>query len=425
MLVIVALALSQVSPAAVRDFQNPLLATGADPWVARGDDGTYYLLVTTNKTVTLRRAATLAGLTAGEQKVVWTAPPNTPYSHNLWAPELHRLNGKWYVYVAADDGHNANHRMYVLENPDANPFSGRFTFKGKVADPHADRWAIDGTVLTVRGKSYFLWSGWDGTTDIQQNLYIAPLADPWTLAGPRVKIAEPTHPWEKGGAPPRVLEGPQALIRGSAVHVIYSASGSWTDSYCVGRLTLQPGGDPLDPTAWVKHPEPVFRSGNGVHGPGHVCFAQSPDGREDWLVYHAARFSGAKWNRLVRLQPFTWAADDTPMFGLPATGDKPLSLPSGEPARWRFSVVGGRVTVTVPTAGLYALAFRYRTPAGDDAPPALLGVRMASERLRSSAHTVSTEGRWAVTALRLTLAVGDNTLMLTGPEVESVDCWRP
>ncbi len=328
------------------------------------------------------------------------------------------------MYVAVDDGRNENHRLYVLENPDPDPFAGTFTLKGKVADPAADRWAIDGTVLTVRGKQYLVWSGWAGTTDVRQNLYVAPLANPWTLAGPRVKMAEPTHPWEKVGAPPAVLEGPQALVHGDAVHVLYSASGSWTDSHCMGRLTLTPGGDPLDPSAWVKHPEPVFRSGNGVTAPGHCCFAQSPDGKDDWLLYHVARFPGAGWNRQVRLQPFAWAADGTPAFGEPAAPDKLLSLPGGEPTRWRFPVAGGRVTVTAPKAGEYAVGFRYRTPAGAD-DEAKISVRVGGRRGRTWVATVRTEGRWSVAYARLPLAAGDNALTLTGPEVGSVDVWRP
>lgn len=426
MIAVVALCLSLAArPAAtVTDFSNVLLPAGADPWVARGDDGTYYLLVTTGRNVTLRRAATLAGLGAGDAKVVWTPPPTGPYSKGLWAPELHRLDGRWYVYVAADDGKNENHRLYVLENPAADPFAGEFTFKGKIADPAADRWAIDGTVLTVRGKRYLAWSGWAGGVDVQQNLYLAPLANPWTLAGPRVKVAEPTLAWERGGAPPAVAEGPQALARGAAVHLVYSASGSWTDHYCLGRLTLKPGGDPLDPAAWAKHPEPVFRSGNGIIAPGHGSFAASPDGREDWHVYHSARFPGSGWDRQVRLQRFAWAADGTPAFGEPAAGDVPL--PGGEPARRRFPAAGGRATVTVPKAGEYAVAFRYRTPAGaDDDEQVKVNFQVAGTRGKSWAAAVPTRGRWSVAYARATLTVGDNRLTLTGPEVAAVDVWRP
>ena len=108
---------------------------------------------------------------------VWSAPTNTAYSRNIWAPELQRINNEWFIYFAADDGNNANHRMYVLQGTTQNP-QDPFVFKGKIAAP-TDRWAIDGTVLKMPGgKLYFIWSGWDGFEDVAQNLYIAPMSDP-------------------------------------------------------------------------------------------------------------------------------------------------------------------------------------------------------------------------------------------------------
>jgi GH43 family beta-xylosidase len=57
------------------------------------------------------------------------------YSKQLWAPEIHFLNGKWYVYFAADDGINLHHRIWVLENSIADPFEGQWLLKGKLTDP--------------------------------------------------------------------------------------------------------------------------------------------------------------------------------------------------------------------------------------------------------------------------------------------------
>jgi GH43 family beta-xylosidase len=321
------------------DFYNVLLPDGADPWVYRHTDGCYYLTGTTGRDITLRRARTLSGLGAGERRVVWSPPPGGPNSRNLWAPELHFLGGRWYVYYAADDGHNRNHRMYALECASPDPFRGTFRDRGRLRPPGDDLWAIDGTVLAVGGELYFVWSGWSGRINVRQNLYIAPMADPLTLAGPRVEISRPSFAWETHGRP-QVNEAPQALVRNGSVHIIYSASGAWTDHYCLGRLTARRGSDLLTPGAWAKHPEPVFAGAGGVVSPGHASFTRSPDDTEDWIIYHSARFRGAGFRRRVHAQSFRWSEDDTPDFGVPASPDTPLPLPSGEAPRVRVAHQG-------------------------------------------------------------------------------------
>ena len=45
----------------------------------------------------------------------------------------------------------------------------------------------------------------------------------------------------------------------------------------------------MDPASWHKSPTPVFWLSPASHayGPGHNSFFQSPDGKEDWILYHA------------------------------------------------------------------------------------------------------------------------------------------
>jgi GH43 family beta-xylosidase len=239
---------------------------------------------------------------------------------------LHFLQGNWFIYVAADDGDNAHHRMYVLEGASDDP-QAPFRFVGKIAAP-GDCWAIDGTVLEMPdGKIYFIWAGWPGTHDGAQNLYIAPMSNPWTICGERVCISQPDLPWEQRDYP-HINEGPETLWHGSHLFVIYSASAFWDDNYCLGQLTWN-GGDVLNPRSWVKSPQPVFSHNSEVFGPGHCSFVKSPDGREDWIVYHA-HTGPATSRRNVRIQPFTWNADGSPRFGSPVSPSMPLHTPSGE-----------------------------------------------------------------------------------------------
>ncbi len=321
--------------AAPPNFFNVLLPDGADPWVIRHTDGYYYMTVTTGVNVTLWRSKSLSGLGAGEKKVVWEPPANGTNASNIWAPELHHVRGKWYIYYAADDGSNEHHRMFALENPTPDPFKGKFIEKGKVFDPTADKWAIDGTLLEAKERLYFIWSGWEGDQNVRQNLFIAPMGNPWTISGPRVEINRPELPWETVGEP-NVNEGPEVLVRDGSVHLIYSASGSWTDDYCLGMLTAKLDGNLLSRSSWKKHKEPVFRRSGEVQGPGHASFVKSPDGKEDWIVYHAARYAGSGWTRNVRAQPFTWRKNALPSFGAPVDPNRPIPLPSGDRSHTRY-----------------------------------------------------------------------------------------
>jgi GH43 family beta-xylosidase len=309
-------------------YKNPIASNGADPWVIWWQ-GAYYYCYSFGESLGMNKAARLQDIdTTTERRIVWESPSGQPYSKELWAPELHYLDGKWYIYVAADDGKNEHHRMYVLEGMSQDP-QGKYALKGQITDP-TNKWAIDGTILVMdSGAKYFIWSGWEGDVNVQQNLYIAPMSNPWTISGKHVLISKPELPWELIGTP-LINEGPEILKHNGKVFIIYSASGSWTDDYCLGQLTLI-GNDPLQPSSWQKKPTPVFSKTTAVFGPGHASFVKSPDGKEDWIVYHAAKYKGARWNRNVRIQRFSWDAEGHPVFGTPVEKGVELEGPSGQP----------------------------------------------------------------------------------------------
>lgn len=330
---------------AVRTFSNPLLPSGADPWSIY-KDGVYYYTHTFGNKLVLWKTKSLADLQTAPQKTVFLPPQGTGYSKGLWAPELHFINNKWYLYFAADSGRNESHRIWVLENSSRDPLQGQWTLKGKVADS-TDKWAIDASVFQHNGRWYMIWSGWEGDENGQQNLYIAKLKNPWTIEGGRHRISSPTLDWETHGDlhdannPPHVNvnEGPQFLQHGNKVFIVYSASGCWTDFYALGMLTADANSNLLDSLSWHKNPEPVFRASpaNGVYAPGHNSFFQSPDGTEDWILYHANSQpgQGCGGHRSPRAQRFTWNADGTPFFGKPVSTGEPLPLPSSDKTKAR------------------------------------------------------------------------------------------
>lgn len=313
-------------------FTNPLLSGGPDPWVIQKDSFYYYTQTYGNR-VAVIKTAKMSELSKAQVVTIWTPPANGLYSKELWAPEIIFLQGKWYTYVAADDGNNANHRIYVLENGAADPTTGTWEFRGKIADP-ADKWAIDADVFQYNGQLYLLWSGWPGDVNVEQDIYIAKLTNPWTISGNRVLLSSPSYSWEKIGASPAVNEGPEGMVHNGKVFITYSASGCWTDDYSLGLLSLKDGGDPMKATDWTKSPMPVFikNTSNGAYSPGHNGFFKSKDGTEDWMIYHANPTAGQGCGnvRSPRMQKFTWNTDGSPAFGEPVKINTNIIKPSGE-----------------------------------------------------------------------------------------------
>lgn len=415
------------SPTSV--FKNPLNQVGPDPWTTY-HEGFYYFTRTSGNGVDIWKSRTLTGIDHGERKTVYT--PETGLK-DIWAPEIHRLNGKWYIYFTGNTGCGDKCRgIYVLENSAADPLSGTWVAKGRVNTGPG----LDGTVFLHNGKMYFAYGGYD---EFWSSIYIAQMSNPWTLSSTPVRLAHREQPWESD-----LLEGPEALIRNGRVSLAYSTYPCWSDNYRLGLLSASASANLLDPASWSKSTGPVFQGANGVYAPGHNGFTRSKDGTEDWMVYHANSQAGQGCGaRPSRAQKFMWKADGTPDFGQPAAESTCLPVPSGEytieaehtlihnatiirsPGASNGSVVGniGRIDgfvlfnhINVPTPGIYKVIVRYRNPGrrrathnleinGRKAPP----VTYLSTRGRNTYATATLEAafeRGYKNSLRFSTGVG-------------------
>lgn len=308
-------------------YTNPLVWQRADPWVYKHRDHYYYFTASVPEydRIEIRRSLTLQGLGEAEPVVVWRKYDSGPLSANIWAPELHYIDGKWYIYFAAARTTETkeglfDHRMYVLENNCANPLEGQWTEKGQVRTKW-ESFALDATTFEHRGVRYYVWAQKDPDIAGNSNLYISKMSNPWTLTGEQVMISKPEYPWEVIGF--KVNEGATVLKRNGRIYISYSASAT-DHHYCMGLLYADESADLLDPASWAKSPEPVFQTSeaNGQYGPGHNSFTVSEDG-EDVLVYHARSYKEIAGdplydpNRHTRVQTFTWKEDGMPDFGVP------------------------------------------------------------------------------------------------------------
>lgn len=322
-----------VPPTTAGNFSNPLM-NGADPSVFQ-KDGVYYYLQTNGVSISLWSTTAMSKIATAVPKIVYTPTSGAQNSRNVWAPELHFLDGKWYIYYTAGNGEDVSQRTWVLENSSADPTTGTWVDKGRIFSADTDFWAIDGSVLEVNGNRFFMWCGRPDVTNqnLTQNIYIAKMSNPYTIEGNAAMLTAPEFNWERNGF--GVNEGPQALISpDNKTFIIYSASYCGTDDYALGQLALKAGGNPLVKADWTKSTQPVFTKlpQSNAFGPGHNSFFKSPDGKEYWLIYHAnsATNQGCADRRNIRMQKFTFKADGNPDFGVPVATGLAISLPSGE-----------------------------------------------------------------------------------------------
>lgn len=314
-------------------FQNPVFRS-QDPYLQYWD-GNYYYSESDGNRISIRKSASLTGIGTQPAKVVWTSPwKGWNGRANIWAPEVHLVDGRWYIYYSADFATDGKHRLYVLEGG-ANPLDNYSigatgTSNGQLVES-TDRWAIDPNIFHgLNQELYLAWSCTDDDTGhTAQSLCLASMSDPLHLSSATARISTPTEDWERRTG--WIQEGPIGLVHNGAVYITYSASASWTtNDYCVGVLR-NVSGDLLNPLAWEKHGPVLDRHGT-TYGPGSVVFTQSPDGTESWCLYHAYdRLTCSRWGcRSIRMQQFTWDAEGWPLIGDPADPGMPMLKPSGD-----------------------------------------------------------------------------------------------
>jgi len=302
-------------------YDNPLILQRADPWVLRHGDGFYYFIATVPEydRIELRRARSIAGLADAPAEVVWRKHDSGPMGAHIWAPELHRIDGAWYIYFAAGDAEDPwRIRMYALRNAADNPLEGSWEEMGRIATP-VDSFSLDATSFTHQGKRYLAWAQYDAEGKRGSALLMAEMASPTEIKLPVITLSEPTLDWETQGY--KVNEGSAVLKRNGRVFISYSASAT-DHNYAMGLLWADAGADLMNPDSWHKSQQPVF-STNAVlerFGPGHNSFTVAEDGVTDLVIYHARDYRDIEGEALnnpdrhTRVRVLHWDKDGMPDF---------------------------------------------------------------------------------------------------------------
>lgn len=272
--------------------KKPWIMQRADPYVYY-KDGYYYFTGSMPKydMITLRRCDSLKGLADAEETIIWRKHESGPMSENVWAPELHYLDGKWYVYFAAGEKDDIwQIRPYVLECQGQDPIADKWIERGmlQAADEDAfsfKAFSLDATVFENKGERYCIWAEKVSVGRQISNLYIARMQSPLKMETAQVLLTTPDYDWERYGF--WVNEGPAVIHHDGKLFLTYSASETGVN-YCVGMLTVDEDADLLDPRSWKKERYPVLKTDEslGIYGPGHNSFTVDEQGNTI-MVFHA------------------------------------------------------------------------------------------------------------------------------------------
>lgn len=283
-------------------YSNPFILERADPYITKGEDGYYYFTASYPMRsdedqegydrIILRRAGTVRELARAEEVTIWKADESTVSHRFIWAPELHHIRGKWYIYYAGSSSTEERWAFdcHVLQCESEDPYTGQWIEKGKFGRLPEDDFSFSGfsldmTYFEAAGRSYVIWA--QHSREKISCLYLGEVdaEEPWHLISMPMLLTEPEYDWEKVRF--AVNEGPAVLKHEGSIFVCFSASGTGPE-YCVGMLEAREGADLLFPGSWKKHPQPVLRSEDlkDEYGPGHNCFVKDENGN-DLIVYHA------------------------------------------------------------------------------------------------------------------------------------------
>ena len=245
--------------------------------------------------IVLRCSQSIEGLARAEEKTIWKAHSSGIMAKHIWAPEMHKIGGKWYIFFAA--GASADIwaiRPYVLRCEGDNPYLDPWTECGQMQASAGDdssftSFSLDMTYFECGGKHYVIWAEIKGDS----SLFMAEIdpSEPWKLTSAPILLTKPEYDWELVNH--RVNEGPAVLKTENKVYVYFSASGTGAE-YCVGRMEADIGSDLMNIKNWKKLDKPVLSTADlvGESGPGHNCFVKDTNG-DTLFVYHARPASHA------------------------------------------------------------------------------------------------------------------------------------
>lgn len=300
----------------------------ADPFVLRHEN-TYYAYGTGPHSPDGMQFPILRSYDLAEWDAVGWALRPVQGANQYWAPEVVFSGGLFYLYCSA---HGVAGRDHQLRAATSLSPTGPFEDCGIILTPD-DPFTIDAHPFQdVDGQWYLFYARdfltIDGDSRVGTGIVVDRLIDMTTLAGEPQVVMRPYADWHifqaqrslySGVYDWHTVEGPAVLRHNGRYYCFYSG-GAWEkDNYGVAYVVAD---HPLGPYARPALDAPLLRSvPDRVIGPGHNSFTRSPDGAQEFIVYHA--WSPDMSARRMHLDHLTWH-DDEPVIHGPTWTSQPL-----------------------------------------------------------------------------------------------------
>ena len=342
----------------LKSYDNPLTEQRADPQIVYDETENCYYFTASYPAygnvnsgydrIVLRKADSISGLSDESTEItIWTAPSSGTMARHVWAPELHKIAGKWYLFFAAGNSDNIwAIRPYVLVCQGDDPYVAE---NWKKADGSAEVYAAtskDSSKFTHMSldMTYFTDEDAEGITHhyviwaelSPSSLYMQEINPdrPWEGISDVILLTTPEYGWERDSE--LVNEGPSILKHDGKIFCTFSASGTGPE-YCIGLLYADETSDLMNPDSWTKLSYPLLTSEDvpGEYGPGHNSFTVDADGNPVF-VYHARSEEcyndKCQWAssdplydpcRHARVKNVHWSADGLPILNMSAEEELP------------------------------------------------------------------------------------------------------
>ncbi len=220
----------------------------------------------------------------------------------LWAPELHVIEGKLYIFFAGSLTNWSgvqSHVMQLKEGGDPmktadweTPIRVQDKDGNNLYDTDSQGITLDMTYFQVGEQGYVAWAQRQlHPVDTGSWLYIATVdkQEPWKLTSDRTAFCKPDYGWDNNDT--FVVEAPFVIQKDGKIYLTFSG-GATNHTYCIGMMTASADSNLLDAASWRKRNFPILTSWSvpGQYGPGHNAYILDDDGVM-YNIYHA------KWGR--------------------------------------------------------------------------------------------------------------------------------